>query len=146
MSKEASSYYDKSRKRFSQGNLSPRLIHYRFLMYGVDWAKEVPQWLLGPTPFPFDRLMAILGSLLEENDVDGEESRAPADDVFHTPGEHTDMEIMRVGVYTSVVELASMWLLHRTPPSDTLEGPPMYKSGISRGHVGIGEGIGRFIG
>ena len=46
--------------------------------------------------------MAILGSLLEENDVDGEGSRAPTDDVFHTPGEHTDMEITRVGVYTSV--------------------------------------------
>ncbi|KAF8344580.1 origin recognition complex subunit 5 C-terminus-domain-containing protein [Amanita rubescens] len=92
---------------------------------------KVPQRLLGPTPFPFDRLMAILGSLLEENDVDGEGSRAPADDVFHTPGEHTDMEITRVGVYTSVVELASMWLLHRTSPSDRLEGPPMYKCGIS---------------
>jgi hypothetical protein len=46
--------------------------------------------------------MAILGSLLEENDVDGEGSRAPADDVFHIPGEYTDMEIMRVGAYTSV--------------------------------------------
>jgi len=90
---------------------------------------------------------------LEENDVDGEGSRAPADDVFHTPGEYTDMEITRVGVYTSVnrfsilpflyigqlelmlsllqvVELASMWLLHRSH-SDRLEGPPMYKCGIS---------------
>ncbi len=98
--------------------------------------------------------MAILGSLLEENDVDGEGSRAPADDVFHIPGEYTDMEIMRVGVYTSVsrfsilpflyigqlklmlsllqvVELASMWLLHHTSPSDRLEGPSMYKCGIS---------------
>ena len=27
--------------------------------------------------------------------------------------------------------MASMWLLHRTSPADKLEGPPMFKCGIS---------------
>ena len=36
---------------------------------------QVPQRLLGPSPFPLDRLIALLGALLEEHDV---ESRLPA--------------------------------------------------------------------
>ena len=69
--------------------------------------------------------------------------------MFHAPG---DMEVTRVGVYTAVrslptylccswlnlklcpcqvVELASMWLLHRTLPADKFEGLPMFKCGIS---------------
>ncbi|KAK2463847.1 hypothetical protein APHAL10511_004152 [Amanita phalloides] len=92
---------------------------------------KVPQRLLGPTPFPLDRLIAILGCLLEENDVDDGDHGWPPQDVFRVPGEHTDMEIARVGVYTTVVELASMWLLHRTTSVDKLEGPPMFKCGVS---------------
>ena len=69
--------------------------------------------------------------------------------MFHAPG---DMEVTRVRVYTAVrsfptylccswlnlklcpcqvVELASMWLLHRTLPADKFEGLPMFKCGIS---------------
>ena len=29
------------------------------------------------------------------------------------------------------MELASIWLLHRTSPADKFEGPPMFKCGIS---------------
>jgi hypothetical protein len=43
-------------------------------------------------------MIAILGSLLEENDVD---SRRPARE-FRILGEYTDMEIGRVGIYSTV--------------------------------------------
>jgi len=58
----------------------------------------VPQRLLGPTPFPLDRLIAILGALLEENDV---ENRPPAPE-FVLPGEYTEMEMGRAQVYALV--------------------------------------------
>jgi len=43
-------------------------------------------------------MIAILGALLEENDV---ESRLPMSGL-EIPGEYTDMEISRVGVYSAV--------------------------------------------
>ncbi|KAF7377508.1 Origin recognition complex subunit 5 [Mycena sanguinolenta] len=76
---------------------------------------------------PLDRIIAILGALLEENDVD---RRLPAPE-YTIPGEQTDMEIARVGVYNAVIELADIGLLHRTSPSDKLDGPPTFKCGIS---------------
>ena len=45
-----------------------------------------------------DRMIAILGALLEENDVD---TRRPARE-FRIPGEYTDMEISRVAIYSAV--------------------------------------------
>ena len=45
-----------------------------------------------------DRMVAILGGLVEENDV---ETRRPASE-FGIPGEYTDMEISRVGIYSTV--------------------------------------------
>ena len=56
------------------------------------------QRLLGPSPFPLDRLLAILGALLEENDAD---ARLPPEE-FVIPGEYSDMEISRRGVHSSV--------------------------------------------
>ncbi|KAG1857044.1 putative origin recognition complex, subunit 5-like protein [Suillus subluteus] len=73
---------------------------------------KVSQRLLGPVVFPLDRLLAILGALLEEND-------------------HTDMELGRVHIYAAITELTSMRALHRTTAFEKLEGPPMYKCGIS---------------
>lgn len=58
----------------------------------------VPQQFVGPAPFPLDRMMAILGALLEENDTD--QRRDPAK--YAIPGEFTDMETFRVGVYSAV--------------------------------------------
>jgi hypothetical protein len=49
-------------------------------------------------PFSLDRLIAILGALLEENDVD---SRLTAPE-FVYPGEYTEMEIGRTQVYALV--------------------------------------------
>jgi len=94
---------------------------------GKGGPAKIPQRLLGPTPFPLDRLVAILGVLLEGNDVD---TRLPAEE-FTIPGEYTEMEIGRVQVYAAIMELTSMRLLHRTSPSDKLDGPPMFKCGIS---------------
>ena len=94
-------------------------------------------------------MIAILGALLEENDIDGR--FIPRQ--FNIPGEFTDMEINRVGVFSAVrvpllpffffhnlllmensfqiMELTSMRLLHRTSPMDKLDGPPMFKCAIS---------------
>jgi hypothetical protein len=53
---------------------------------------------LGPIAFALDRMIAILGALLEENDIDGR--LIPPQ--FTIPGEFTDMEINRVGVFSAV--------------------------------------------
>ncbi|KAK7052131.1 origin recognition complex subunit 5 C-terminus-domain-containing protein [Favolaschia claudopus] len=92
-------------------------------------AEKAPQRVLGPNAFPLDRLLAILGALLEENDVD---RRLPPPEPYYTiPGEETDVEIARVGVYGAIIELSSTGLLHRTSASDKLDGPPTFKCGIS---------------
>ncbi|RDB16484.1 Origin recognition complex subunit 5 [Hypsizygus marmoreus] len=88
---------------------------------------KIPQRLVGPVAFPLDRLLAILGALLEENDV---EARLPAPE-YTIPGEYTDMETSRVGVYTAIMDLTSMRLLHRTSAIDRIDGPPTFKCGIS---------------
>ena len=49
-------------------------------------------------PFPLDRMIAILGILLEENDAD---TRPPAPE-YKIPGEYTEMEITRLSVYAQV--------------------------------------------
>ncbi|KAF7971160.1 hypothetical protein HWV62_21982 [Athelia sp. TMB] len=111
---------------------------------GKNTIAKVPQRLLGPAPFPLDRLVAILGVLLEENDV---ENRPPAPQ-FTIPGEYTDMEITRVHIHGAVchtlpycpqvtdtaqqiMDLTRSRLLHRTTPADRLDGPPMFKCGVS---------------
>lgn len=48
-----------------------------------------------------DRMLAILGALLEDNDND-EDSRAFMKINFNVPGEYTDTELTRVGVYSTV--------------------------------------------
>ncbi|KZT08181.1 uncharacterized protein LAESUDRAFT_676836 [Laetiporus sulphureus 93-53] len=88
---------------------------------------SIPQRLLGPTSFTLDRLLAILGVLLEENDAD---VRPPAPQ-YTFPGEYTDMEISRVAIYAQIMELASMHLLVRTSPPEKLDTPPSFKCGIS---------------
>ena len=96
-------------------------------------------------------MIAILGALLEENDIDNR--LIPPQ--FTIPGEFTDMEINRIGVFsavrilslsilsyiqktpfqlttfTQIMELTSMSLLFRTSPMDRLDGPPMFKCAIS---------------
>ncbi|KAJ7496587.1 putative origin recognition complex, subunit 5-like protein [Mycena latifolia] len=88
---------------------------------------KAPQRVLGPNPFPLDRLIAILGALLEENDAD---RRVPAPE-YAIPGEYTDMEIARVGIYNTVIELVDTGLLHRMSAADKLDGPPTFKCGVS---------------
>ncbi|RPD65379.1 hypothetical protein L226DRAFT_567376 [Lentinus tigrinus ALCF2SS1-7] len=89
-------------------------------------AVKIPQRLLGPTTFPLDRLIAILGVLLEENDAD----TRPAAPQYTVSGEYTEMEIARVALHANIVELASMRLLVRTSPPDSLDRVPMFKCGI----------------
>ena len=54
--------------------------------------------VLGPLAFPLDRMIAILGVLLEENDADAR----PVAPQYTLPGEYTEMEIARVAVYANV--------------------------------------------
>ncbi|KAI0069946.1 hypothetical protein K474DRAFT_1702428 [Panus rudis PR-1116 ss-1] len=89
-------------------------------------AAKVPQRLLGPMTFPLDRMIAILGVLLEENDT---ETRLSAPE-YTVPGEYTEMEISRTAVYAQVNELSTMYLLHRTTPAERLDPSPGYKCGI----------------
>lgn len=58
----------------------------------------VPQRLLGPTTFPLDRMMAILGFLLEAYDLDNQK---PGRDFF-VPSSYTELELGRVHVYGAV--------------------------------------------
>ncbi|KZT63620.1 hypothetical protein DAEQUDRAFT_104180 [Daedalea quercina L-15889] len=90
-------------------------------------ATKIPQRLLGPLSFGLDRLLAILGVLLEENDT---ETRPPAPQ-YAVPGEYTDVEISRVAIFAQVMELASMRLLLRISPPDRIDSPPTFKCGIS---------------
>lgn len=48
--------------------------------------------------FPLDRMIAILGVLLEENDAD----MRPAAPDYTVPGEYTEMEISRTAVFAQV--------------------------------------------
>ncbi|KAH8828112.1 origin recognition complex subunit 5 C-terminus-domain-containing protein [Flagelloscypha sp. PMI_526] len=108
---------------------------------------KIGQHLQGPSAFPLDRMIAILGALLEENDADSRPKKLE----FKVPGEYTDSEIGRTSIlaivslfqHTSfiipltdvlhhkVTELTRMKLLHRTSQADRLDGPPQYKCGIS---------------
>lgn len=65
---------------------------------GAGKVAKVPQRLIGPSSFPLDRLVAILGALVEEN----EDYRTEALEGMNIPGEWTDMEVSRVGVLGTV--------------------------------------------
>ncbi|KIK67508.1 hypothetical protein GYMLUDRAFT_874867 [Collybiopsis luxurians FD-317 M1] len=87
---------------------------------------KIPQRFLGPSPFPLSRLIAILGALLEENDAAmGELNDSGYGLDFSIPGEKTDYEINRVGVYASITHLTSLRLLVRTTPADKVDGLSM---------------------
>ncbi|KAF7303854.1 hypothetical protein MIND_00615300 [Mycena indigotica] len=87
---------------------------------------KLPQRVLGPNIFPVERLLAILGALLEENDAD----RRPEMPQYTIPGEYTDMETSRVNVFTTIVELADSGLLQRASSTDKLDGAT-FKCGIT---------------
>ncbi|KAL1693168.1 origin recognition complex subunit 5 C-terminus-domain-containing protein [Schizophyllum commune] len=89
--------------------------------------QKVPLQLAGPAAFPLDRMLAILGALLEEYDAD---MRPPAPQ-YQIPGEYTDAEIGRVAVYGAISQLTKIRLLDRTTPSERLDGPPMFKARIT---------------
>ena len=79
-------------------------------------AVKIPQRLLGPTTFPLDRLIAIMGVLLEENDAD----TRPVAPQYVLPGEYTEMEIARVALYANVrlERLRTMDTRLTTPATD----------------------------
>ncbi|EIM83784.1 uncharacterized protein STEHIDRAFT_148595 [Stereum hirsutum FP-91666 SS1] len=90
---------------------------------------KVPQRLLGPMVFPLDRLLAILGILLEEHDAD---SRPDLPDLESAlSGEYTELELGRVHVLGAISELANMGFLHRASAPEKIDGPPTFRCGIS---------------
>ncbi|KAJ4483499.1 origin recognition complex subunit 5 C-terminus-domain-containing protein [Lentinula aciculospora] len=96
---------------------------------------KIPQRFIGPSPFPLERLIAIVGALVEENDPIASEvnnpRNVPADGLdFRISGERTDYEVTRVGVYASIAQLTSLRLLVKTTSADKLDGlSTMYKCG-----------------
>jgi len=106
---------------------------------------QVPQRLLGPTPFPLDRLLAILSVLLQEYDSDGD---GPALDEDPTGPAATRVHVyatvsfhpVRTNAFAGncafacvqVTELADMSLLHRTGAANNLDGTaPSLRCAIS---------------
>ncbi|KAI5889017.1 uncharacterized protein SCHCODRAFT_02690849 [Schizophyllum commune H4-8] len=89
--------------------------------------QKVPLQLAGPAAFPLDRMLAILGALLEEYDAD----TRPLAPQYQIPGEYTDAEIGRVAVYGAIGQLTKIRLLDRTTPNERLDGPPMFKARIT---------------
>ncbi|KAN0130085.1 Origin recognition complex (ORC) subunit 5 C-terminus domain containing protein [Lactarius tabidus] len=88
---------------------------------------KVPQRLSGPAAFPVDRMSAILAVLLEEYDL---ETRTISKE-FTQLGEYTETELVRVHTSGAITELSAAHLLLRVSLPDRLDGPPMYKCGIS---------------
>lgn len=88
---------------------------------------KVPQRLAGPAAFPVDRMSAILAVLLEEYDL---ETRTISKE-FTQLGEYTEMELVRVHTFGAIAELSAAHLLLRVSLPDRLDGPPMFKCGIS---------------
>ncbi|KIJ49693.1 hypothetical protein M422DRAFT_246764 [Sphaerobolus stellatus SS14] len=96
---------------------------------------KIPQRLLGPAAFPIDRLIAILGSLMEEH---GENVAPPLqsqhidDEDEQDPEKDTEMVVWGVRISATIAELVNMRLLHRTTPTEKLDGPPSFKCGITQ--------------
>ncbi|KAI3619066.1 origin recognition complex subunit 5 [Moniliophthora roreri] len=88
---------------------------------------KIPQHYVGPSSFPLDRMIAVLGALLEDNDANTKLNASE----FGIAGEYTDMEITRVGVSSSIIELTTLGLLHRNTVPEKLDGAPLFKCAIS---------------
>ncbi|EJD40757.1 hypothetical protein AURDEDRAFT_170173 [Auricularia subglabra TFB-10046 SS5] len=90
---------------------------------------KIPPRLSGSAPFPLDRLLALLGRLLEDHD-------APVDDgaldVHEIARDQAEMDVGRVQTLGIISELATTRLLYRVGNVDkALDSPPMFKCGIS---------------
>ncbi|KAL7410586.1 origin recognition complex subunit 5 C-terminus-domain-containing protein [Mrakia frigida] len=97
---------------------------------------KIPQTILGPKPFPLDRLIAIFGSLLAEHDRP--DSSALRDEQW----EEEVGEIMAsVSVRALISNLVGLHLLQRTSPPDRLDGI-MLKSELGwEEAVALGRGL-----
>ena len=81
---------------------------------------KIPQRLLGPLTFPLDRMLAILGALMEEHDA-ASRFREGDRELYTIPGEWVDNMISRSGVLSCVSSLSSIlcglrkanWVLYR---------------------------------
>jgi origin recognition complex subunit 5 len=77
------------------------------------YPSQVPQRLLGPSPFPLDRMLAILGVLLEEYDAEARAEGGMYQQQL-VPGAHTELAIQRTSVLGTVRLLFAL-------PSTTLK-------------------------
>ncbi|KAH8107296.1 origin recognition complex subunit 5 C-terminus-domain-containing protein, partial [Phellopilus nigrolimitatus] len=85
----------------------------------------LPQRLIGPMTFPYDRLVAILGSLLREYD----ESEQTGQSFKYVFGLKEETDVYRVQTSASIQELISLRVLYRTTPQERIEASS-FKCGI----------------
>lgn len=101
------------------------LLFYSSLFIVLKYIAQVPQRLLGPSPFSLDRLIAILGVLLEEYDVD--ERQTLDSSPYNFPGEETEMELQRTSVYSSVCTIFSTFEhIYSNPPTSCIDQPACF--------------------
>ncbi|EJD07730.1 uncharacterized protein FOMMEDRAFT_144006 [Fomitiporia mediterranea MF3/22] len=86
---------------------------------------RLPQRLIGPTAFSYDRLIAILGSLLREYG-DLNQVGQSVEDVSELKAE---VDVYRVQTSATIRELVSMHLLHHSTAQEKLDAPT-YRCGI----------------
>ncbi|THH05550.1 hypothetical protein EW145_g4711 [Phellinidium pouzarii] len=86
---------------------------------------KLPQRLIGPMSFPYDRLISILGSLLQEYD-ESKQLGQPFEDIVSLKAE---TDVYRVQTSASIRELVSLRVLHRATVQDKLE-VASFKCGI----------------
>ncbi|EPQ51438.1 hypothetical protein GLOTRDRAFT_140895 [Gloeophyllum trabeum ATCC 11539] len=93
-------------------------------------AVKIPQRLLGPTTFPLDRMLAIMGNLMIEH----EEELDFGGDEWEMEGlgreRNAEVEVGRVGVLGAITNLTQSHLLIRTSPPERIDGPPTFKCGV----------------
>ena len=58
--------------------------------------------MLGPTPFPLDRMLAILGALIEDNDGEAQARLDMAGSTDIPSDQWTDIETSRAGIFGTV--------------------------------------------
>ena len=97
---------------------------------------KVPARLSGPAPFPLERLLALVGRLLEDYDapIAEEDSADDEFDVGTVAREAAEMDVGRVQLLALISELGTLRLLHRTSSGadKVLDSMLMFKCGISQ--------------
>ncbi|KAH7099954.1 origin recognition complex subunit 5 C-terminus-domain-containing protein [Auriculariales sp. MPI-PUGE-AT-0066] len=92
---------------------------------------QIPPRLAGPSAFPLERLIALLGRLLEDYDPPVQDDDTTVD-VGALSLECAEVDVGRVQTLALINELSTLRLLHRTGAADkAIDGVVTFKCGIS---------------